>query len=88
MRVLGLLRSRRIDDDLCAELDAHVAMHADDGLLAGLSPAEARRQALLRLGGKAQITNAYREQQRLTWFETLMQATAFAHCARIPDAPW
>jgi hypothetical protein len=46
LRLRGLFRSRRsVDDDFAAELDSHVALHTDDGIRAGLTPAEARRQA-------------------------------------------
>ncbi len=46
-------------------------MHTEDGIRAGLSPEEARRQALIRLGGAAQTNQAYRERRGLPWVESL-----------------
>jgi len=49
MRLTGLLPRRRAEADFAAELEAHVAMHTEDGIRAGLSAEEARRRALERL---------------------------------------
>ncbi len=51
----------RLDRDLAAEIESHLAHHIDDNLRAGMSPDEARRQALLKLGGIAQVQERYRE---------------------------
>ena len=51
VRLLSLFRARRSEDDFAAELESHVALHIDEGIRAGLTPEEARRQALIRLGG-------------------------------------
>jgi predicted permease len=48
-------------------------MDTEDGIRAGLSFHEARRQALVRLGGAEQTRQAYRERGTLPWLETLMQ---------------
>ncbi len=52
-------------------------MHTEDGVRAGLSPAEARRQALIRLGGVEQTRQAYRERRTLPWIEELLQDVRF-----------
>jgi predicted permease len=68
----------RLDDaDFDTELASHVEMHTDDGIRAGLSPEEARRQALIRLGGMEQTRQAYRERRTLPWLETLWQDIRF-----------
>jgi putative ABC transport system permease protein len=59
-------------DELDAELEAHVAMDTQAGVDAGLDSVEARRQALLRLGGAEQTRQSYRERARLSWFEDLL----------------
>src|SRR5262249_46762668 len=53
IRVAGLFGWRRAagQDEIAAELESHLQMHIEDNLRAGMSPAEARRQARLRLGG-------------------------------------
>jgi predicted permease len=76
-RLRGLLRSRRSESDFAAELDSHVTLHTDAGIRAGLAPAEARRQALIRLGGAEQTRQAYRERTRLPFLETLGQDGAY-----------
>ena len=48
-RVRGLLRRGREDDETTAELRFHLEMETAKNVLAGMTPAEARRQAL-RLG--------------------------------------
>jgi putative ABC transport system permease protein len=77
LRLRGLFRSRRSDDEFAAELESHVAMHTDAGIRAGLSPEEARRQALIRLGGAEQTRQQHRERRTLPWLETLMQDTHY-----------
>jgi predicted permease len=49
-RIANLFRRARIDREIDAELQAHIALRIDDNLAAGMSPAEARRDALLRFG--------------------------------------
>src|ERR1700744_678111 len=66
------------DGDFAAELESHVALHVDDGVRAGLSPEEARRQALIKLGGLEKTRQAYRERQTLPWFEHLVQDIRYA----------
>ncbi len=71
LRLCGPLRKAQGGDDFEAELASHLAMHTEDGIRAGLSSEEARRQALIRLGGAEQTRQAYRERGRLPWLETL-----------------
>ena len=63
LRLLGLFRGRSADDDFTAELEAHVTLHTDAGVRAGLTPEEARRQALIHLGGVEQTRQAHRERR-------------------------
>lgn len=78
MRLLGLLRARRHEGDFAAELESHVTLHTEDGIRAGLSPQEARRQALIRLGGVEQTRQAWRERRTLPRLESLLQDLRFA----------
>jgi predicted permease len=74
MRLIGLLRpGRRADEEFAAEIEAHVSLHIDAGVRAGLSENEARRQALIRLGGVAQTQQAYRERRGMPWLESLLR---------------
>jgi predicted permease len=77
LRLRGLFRTRRSEDDFAAELESHVALHTDDGIRAGLSPAQARRQALVRLGGAEQIRQAHRERGTFPGIESLLRDLAY-----------
>jgi len=78
IRLCGLIGARRDEDDFAAELESHVAMHTEDGIRAGLSPEEARRQALIALGGAEQTRQAYRERRTLPWLENLGRDLRYA----------
>ena len=57
-------------------------MHTDENVRAGLSPSEARRQALLKLGGLAAVTESYRDRRGLPWLEsTLRTSTSACGCS-------
>ena len=58
---LGGIFSHRNELELDAEIETHVEMDTEAGMRAGLSRSEARRQALMRLGGAEQTRQAYRE---------------------------
>jgi predicted permease len=49
-RVVNLFRRSHVDREIDAELQAHVILRTDDNLASGMSPAEARRDALVRFG--------------------------------------
>jgi putative ABC transport system permease protein len=68
----------RRDADFEAELESHIALHTDAGIRAGLDPVEARRQALIRLGGAEQIRQTYRERSTLPWLENLRLDARYA----------
>ena len=66
------------ESDFAAELDSHIAMHIEDGVRSGLTPEEARRQALIRLGGAEQTRQAVRERRGLPWLESFLRDSAYA----------
>ncbi len=49
-RFINLFRHSEIDRDINAELQAHIDLRMDANIAAGMSPEEARRQALLQFG--------------------------------------
>ena len=53
-------------------------MDTEEGIRAGFSPDEARRQAIMRLGGAEQARQRYREQRTLPWFENLLRDLRYA----------
>jgi macrolide transport system ATP-binding/permease protein len=78
LRLLGLFGSASRDCELSAELESHLQLHMDDNLRAGMTPYQARRDALIKLGGIEQTKQAYRERATLPFMEKLMQDLRFA----------
>jgi hypothetical protein len=76
-RLLGFFRGRGADDDFAAELESHIALHTDAGIRSGLTTEEARRQALIHLGGVEQTQQAQRERRRVPWLDSLLQDTHY-----------
>jgi len=72
-RLLGLVRRNRADEDFSAELETHLSLHIDAGVRAGLSESEARRQALILLGGAEQARQAHRDGRGVLWLENFAQ---------------
>ena len=73
-RAGGVFAGRRAEQELHDELESHLQHHIDDNLRAGMSPAEARRQALIKLGGGVESTkDAYRDQRGLPSLESLIR---------------
>ncbi len=77
-RVAGAIGGRRHDQDFAAELESHLQLHMDDNLRAGMSPAEARRAARLRLGGTLHTAERQREQRGLPVLETILTDVRYA----------
>ncbi|MBL8230135.1 MAG: ABC transporter permease [Bryobacterales bacterium] len=77
-RVLGMFRRTQLDREFDEELQSNLEFDIQDGLRSGLSPAEARRQALLRLGGVQAAKEAHRERRSLPAVETLARDVVFA----------
>jgi predicted permease len=78
LRFAGLLGWRRSDDDFAQEMDSHLQMHIDDNLRSGMTSEEARRHALIKLGGVTQTRESYGERRSIPAIETLFQDLRFA----------
>jgi predicted permease len=63
------------EERLRAEIEEHLALQTAANVRAGLSPAEARRQAVLKFGAVEAMKDGYRDQRGLPFFETLFQDT-------------
>ena len=77
-RFRALFRRRSLDRELDAELRSHLDMAVEHNLRQGMSPEQARREALLGFGGLEQIKEIYREHRGLPFFETFLQDLRFA----------
>jgi predicted permease len=77
-RVHGRLTGDQCDRDLADELASHLDRHMSDNMRAGMTFDEARRNALLALGGLAQTAEAVRDQRHLAVLEATMQDVRYA----------
>jgi macrolide transport system ATP-binding/permease protein len=73
LRVSGLFRKGHRDRDLSEEIESHLQLHVEDNLRGGMTPEEARRQALLKFGGVESIKEDYRDRRSLPLLESLVQ---------------
>src|ERR1043166_8375838 len=72
-----LFNKRRKDGELDDEIESHLQLHIEDNLRLGMSAEEARRQAMIKLGGIESTKEAYRDQRGLPWIETFWQDVKF-----------
>src|SRR6266568_2952537 len=77
LRLAGLFNKERRDRELAEELESHLQMHIEDNLRRGMTLEEARREALMKLGGIEQTKESYRDRRGLPMLETLMQDLRF-----------
>jgi len=78
IRLAGLFRKDRRERELADEMESHLQMHIEDNLRTGMSAAEARRQAMIKLGGVEQTKELYRERRGLPLLETFFQDLRFS----------
>jgi macrolide transport system ATP-binding/permease protein len=76
-RLVGVVPRDEREQEFAAEIDSHLQMHIDDNLRAGMNPKQARRAAILTLGGVETTKQAYREQSTVPFIETLLQDLRF-----------
>jgi predicted permease len=62
--------TERDEERLRAEIEDHLASQVEDNLRAGLSPEEARREAVLKFGAIEALKEVYRDQRGLPFLET------------------
>jgi hypothetical protein len=67
----------RDDERLRAEVEDHIALQTAENLRAGLSPMDARRQAVLKFGAVESVKEEYRDQRGIPLLETLIQDIRF-----------
>jgi predicted permease len=76
-RVRSLFHSEKLDHEVSEEMASHLEMAAEENLRRGMSPEEARRQALVRFGGVQQAIEQHRESRTLPWIDVLKQDLRF-----------
>ena len=77
-RIFSIFRKRKLDDDFSEELAAHIDMAIEENIRAGMSPAEARRQALIRFGGIEAARELHRDAYGLPLIENIALDARYA----------
>jgi predicted permease len=76
LRLRGVFRANR-DGEFAEEIEAHLEMHVRDLIESGLTPDEARRQAIMKLGGVESTRQTYRDMEQLPWVESMLRDCRF-----------
>jgi putative ABC transport system permease protein len=77
VRLVNFAISRRSDQRLREEMDEHLALQTAENLRAGMPPAEARRQAMLKFGAAVPVSEDYRAEQGLPFIDNSLQDVRF-----------
>ena len=72
-RLSSFFRKRELDREFDAELAAHLEMSIEDNIKQGMSAEEARRRAMISLGGMDAARESHRESRGLPALETILQ---------------
>ncbi|MGB7173426.1 MAG: ABC transporter permease [Candidatus Acidiferrales bacterium] len=78
LRLRSLFRRRQADRELDDELRDHVEQKTAEYVAKGMTPQEARRQALLELRGIEQTKEKCRDTRRVNWLQDLLQDLRYA----------
>jgi len=78
IRLSNFATRRSADQRLQDEIAEHLALQIEENLSAGMAPAEARRQARLKLGAAEAIREDHHAEQSLPFVENLFQDLRFA----------
>ncbi len=76
--VAAFFRKRELDRDLDQELATHLGLAMEDNIRRGLSPEEARRDALVRFGGVEAAREHHRDARGLPWLDSFLQDIRYA----------
>jgi putative ABC transport system permease protein len=78
VRINDAVKPGRRDRDFNEELASHLQLHIDDNIAAGMAPDEARRAAIVKLGGIVQTRERYRDRARLPFVDATVQDLGYA----------
>jgi putative ABC transport system permease protein len=79
VRLGGFLGGKRqASQDFAQEMESHLQLHIDENRRRGMSAEEARRNALMKLGGVAQTEEILRDRRSLPALESFAQDFRFA----------
>jgi putative ABC transport system permease protein len=77
-RLRACFRTGELDRDFEQELESHLTMLTEDNVRRGMTPEQARRAALIRVGGVASIKEQHREMRGLPVLDSIMRDLRFS----------
>ncbi len=77
-RLCGLFLKRKMERDLEDEIRSHLDMQIEDNLRLGMSPEEARYEALRKFGGVERVKESYRDRISLSVVDSTLQDLRYA----------
>jgi predicted permease len=77
-KIRAIFSKSELDDEFNAELEAHLDLLTAENEKAGMKPQEARRAAILRVGGRETLREENRDSRGLPFFEVLAQDVKYA----------
>jgi MacB-like periplasmic core domain len=77
-RIFSFFRKRDRENDFDAELKAHLEYLIDENIRRGMSPSDARRDGLVRLGGIEQTRELHRDSRGLPAIDALIRDLRYA----------
>ena len=77
-RIAGIFTKDSADNDLRDEMEAHLDMEIAENIRRGMSPAAARRHAMLASGGLTQAAEAVRDRRGLPFIESIVADIRYA----------
>ena len=78
LRLKSIFRRRRAEDELDEELRFHLEHRIEEAVVRGLSPAEARLEALRAMGGLEQKKEEIRDARRVHWLTDFVDDVRYA----------
>ena len=78
VRALSMFQGKKVEREMAQELEAHLQMQIEDNVRAGMPAEEARRQALLKLGGMEAAREQVRHQAGIPLLETAVKDLRYA----------
>ncbi len=73
LRLRSLFRRPEVDRELDEELHDHIEQKTKEYAASGMNPKDARRAALLELGGIARVAEECRDTRRVNWIQDFLQ---------------
>ncbi len=78
LRLKAIVLRPLVEKELQEEMEFHIEMETRENLLSGMTPEEARRQAVRKFGVPSRIAEECRDQRRIGLWDTLSQDVQYA----------